>query len=194
MVAFFLVVHHYERDLPTTEELKSYNPPQVTRFLARDGTVIGELFVERRTLVPVIEIPPVMSLAALAAEDARFYKHDGLNYLGMLRALIVNLRSAEARQGGSTITQQVVKNVLLTHERTLDRKMRELLLARRIEQELTKDQILELYLNHIYFGHGRYGVEEAARFYFGKSVRQVTLAEAALLAGLVKGPPSTRRA
>ncbi|WP_437715265.1 PBP1A family penicillin-binding protein [Sorangium sp. So ce448] len=188
VIAFFLVVGHYERDLPTTAELKNYNPPQVTRFLARDGTVIGELFVERRTLVPVTEIPPVMSLAALAAEDARFYKHDGLNYLGMLRALIVNLRSAEARQGGSTITQQVVKNVLLTHERTIDRKMRELLLARRIEQELTKDQILELYLNHIYFGHGRYGVEEAARFYFGKSVRQVTLAEAALLAGIVKGP------
>ncbi|WP_437976230.1 PBP1A family penicillin-binding protein [Sorangium sp. So ce295] len=188
VIAFFLVVRHYERDLPTTAELKNYSPPQVTRFLARDGTVIGELFVERRTLVPVTEIPPVMSLAALAAEDARFYKHDGLNYLGMLRALIVNLRSAEARQGGSTITQQVVKNVLLTHERTIDRKMRELLLARRIEQELTKDQILELYLNHIYFGHGRYGVEEAARFYFGKSVRQVTLAEAALLAGIVKGP------
>ncbi|WP_157906378.1 penicillin-binding protein 1A [Sorangium cellulosum] len=188
VIAFFLVVRHYERDLPTTAELKNYDPPQVTRFLARDGTVIGELFVERRTLVPVTEIPPVMSLAALAAEDARFYKHDGLNYLGMLRALIVNLRSAEARQGGSTITQQVVKNVLLTHERTLDRKIRELLLARRIEQELTKDQILELYLNHIYFGHGRYGVEEAARFYFGKSVRQVTLAEAALLAGIVKGP------
>ncbi|AUX28517.1 MULTISPECIES: penicillin-binding protein 1A [Sorangium] len=188
VIAFFLVVRHYEADLPTTAELKNYNPPQVTRFLARDGTVLGELFVERRTLVPVTEIPAVMSLAALAAEDARFYKHDGLNYLGMLRALLVNLRSAEARQGGSTITQQVVKNVLLTHERTLDRKMRELLLARRIEQELTKDQILELYLNHIYFGHGRYGVEEAARFYFGKSVRQVTLAEAALLAGLVKGP------
>ncbi|KYF94671.1 penicillin-binding protein, partial [Sorangium cellulosum] len=188
VIAFFLVVRRYEADLPTTAELKHYNPPQVTRFLARDGTVLGELFVERRTLVPVTEIPPVMSLAALAAEDARFYKHDGLNYLGMLRALLVNLRSAEARQGGSTITQQVVKNVLLTHERTLDRKMRELLLARRIEQELTKDQILELYLNHIYFGHGRYGVEEAARFYFGKSVRQVTLAEAALLAGIVKGP------
>ncbi|XYH98876.1 penicillin-binding protein 1A [Sorangium sp. So ce1128] len=187
-IAFFLVVRHYESDLPTTAELKNYNPPQVTRFLARDGAVIGELFVERRTLVPVTEIPPAMSLAALAAEDARFYKHDGLNYLGMLRALIVNLRSAEARQGGSTITQQVVKNVLLTHERTLDRKIRELLLARRIEQELTKDQILELYLNHIYFGHGRYGVEEAARFYFGKSIRQVTLAEAALLAGIVKGP------
>ncbi|AGP33496.1 penicillin-binding protein 1A [Sorangium cellulosum] len=188
VIAFFLVVRRYEADLPTTAELNHYNPPQVTRFLARDGTVLGELFVERRTLVPVTEIPPVMSLAALAAEDARFYKHDGLNYLGMLRALLVNLRSAEARQGGSTITQQVVKNVLLTHERTLDRKMRELLLARRIEQELTKDQILELYLNHIYFGHGRYGVEEAARFYFGKSVRQVTLAEAALLAGIVKGP------
>ena len=183
-----LVIRHYEADLPSLRALKSYNPPQVTRVLARDGQLLGELFVERRTLVSIESIPPQMKLAALAAEDAGFYEHTGLNYLGLLRALVVNLRGGRLRQGGSTITQQVIKNVLLTQERTMDRKMREMILARQIEAELGKDEILELYLNHIYFGHGRYGVEEAARVYFGKSIRDVTLGEAAILAGIIKGP------
>ncbi|HVY49576.1 MAG TPA: PBP1A family penicillin-binding protein [Minicystis sp.] len=187
-VAVALVVRHFEEGLPSVAELRAYDPPQVTRVLARDGTLLGELFTERRTLVRISEIPPQMKLAVLAAEDAGFYEHAGLNYLGMLRAIVVNLRSTRARQGGSTITQQVIKNVLLTPEKTLGRKVKEALLARRIEQEMSKDEILELYLNQIYFGHGRYGVEEAARFYFGKSVRDVTLAEAAMLAGVVKGP------
>jgi penicillin-binding protein 1A len=187
-VGVALVIRHYEADLPSLRALKSYNPPQVTRVLARDGQLLGELFVERRTLVSIESIPPQMKLAALAAEDAGFYEHTGLNYLGLLRALMVNLRGGRLRQGGSTITQQVIKNVLLTQERTMDRKMREMILARQIEAELGKDEILELYLNHIYFGHGRYGVEEAARVYFGKSIRDVTLGEAALLAGIIKGP------
>lgn len=187
VAAIAAVLHHYGRDLPSTAELESWHPQQVTRVLARDGTVLGEIYVERRTVVPIEGIPPAMKLAALAAEDAGFYEHQGLDYLGMVRALVVNLRGGR-RQGASTITQQLIKNVLLTPERTFARKFKELLLARRIEQELTKDQILDLYLNEIYFGHGRYGVEEAARFYFAKSVRDVTLAEAALLAGIVKGP------
>jgi penicillin-binding protein 1A len=187
-IALTGLLKQYERNLPSTAELKNYDPPQVTRILARDGTVLGELFLERRTLVPIDAIPKSLKLAVLAAEDAEFYRHEGLDYLGMLRALIVNLRHAEARQGGSTITQQVVKNVLLSSEKTFDRKVRELLLARRIEQELSKDEILELYLNHINFGHGRYGVEEASRYYFGKSVGKITLAEAAMLAALPKGP------
>jgi penicillin-binding protein 1A len=187
-VGVALVLRHYEADLPSLRALKSYNPPQVTRVLARDGQLLGELFVERRTLVSIEAIPAQMKLAALAAEDANFYQHTGLNYLGLLRAVLVNLRGGRLRQGGSTITQQVIKNVLLTHERTMNRKMREMILARQIEAELGKDEILELYLNHIYFGHGRYGVEEAARVYFGKSIRDVTLSEAALLAGIIKGP------
>ncbi len=187
-VALALFVRHYEKDLPSVAELRAYSPPQVTRVLARDGTLLGELFVERRTVVSINQMPPQMKLAALAAEDASFYEHAGLNYLGMLRAIAVNLRSSHARQGGSTITQQVIKNVLLTPEKTLGRKVREALLARRIEQELSKDEILELYLNQINFGHGRYGVEEASRFYFGKSVKDLTLAEAAMMAGVVKGP------
>jgi penicillin-binding protein 1A len=183
-----LVLRHYEADLPSLRALKSYNPPQVTRVLARDGQLLGELFVERRTLVGIEAIPAQMKLAALAAEDANFYQHTGLNYVGLLRAVLVNLRGGRLRQGGSTITQQVIKNVLLTHERTMDRKMREMILTRQVEAELGKDEILELYLNHIYFGHGRYGVEEAARLYFGKSIRDVTLGEAALIAGIIKGP------
>jgi len=187
LLAAVALLHHYGADLPSTAELRSYHPQQVTRILARDGTVIGELFVERRTIVPIGEIPNRMKLAALAAEDASFYEHAGLNYLGMFRALVKDV-TGRTRQGGSTITQQVVKNVLLSPERTLSRKVREAILARRIEAELTKDEILELYLNQIYFGHGRYGVEEAARYYFGKSVRDVSLAEAAMLAGIIKGP------
>jgi penicillin-binding protein 1A len=188
MLAAILVLRHYEADLPSLRGLKSYSPPQVTRVLARDGQLLGEVFVERRTLVPIADVPPQMKLAALAAEDASFFEHKGLNYFGLLRALLVNLRGGRTRQGGSTITQQVIKNAVLTPERTMHRKVREMILARQIESELTKDEILELYLNHIYFGHGRYGVEEAARVYFGKSIREVTLGEAALLAGIIKGP------
>jgi penicillin-binding protein 1A len=139
-------------------------------------------------VVSIESLPPHVKLAVLAAEDAGFYEHEGLNYYGILRALLVNLRAGRTRQGGSTITQQVVKNLLLDPERTYKRKIREALLARRLEQELKKDEILELYLNHIYFGHGRYGIEEAARDNFGKPAKDITIAEAALLAGLVAGP------
>ena len=187
-LALVLVLRHYEADLPSVGDLRSYDPPQVTRVLARDGTALGEMFVERRTVVSIQSVPDVMKKAVLAAEDARFYEHAGLNYLGMLRALAHNVTSPGSLQGGSTITQQVVKNVLLSPERTFSRKAKEVILARRIEQALSKDEILELYLNHIYFGHGRYGIEEASRYYFGKSVSDLKLPEAALLAGIVKGP------
>ena len=187
VLAVAIAIRHYEAGLPSIRDVKTYSPPQVTRVLARDGTLLGELFTERRTLVPIEAIPNAMKLAALAAEDAAFYEHAGLNYLGVLRAVWKSTTSSH-RQGGSTITQQVVKNVLLTPERTIGRKVREAILARRIEAELSKDEILDLYLNHIYFGHGRYGVEEAARYYFGKSIRDVTLGEAATLAGIIKGP------
>lgn len=188
MTAVAIAVRRYERDLPTTVELKRYSPPQVTRVLARDGTLLGEHFVERRTVVKLDAVPPHVKLAFLAAEDASFYEHEGLDYPGMLRAILVNLRSQSSRQGASTITQQVVKNVLLTQEKTYERKIKEVILSRKIEQELSKDEILELYLNHIYFGHGRYGVEEAARYYFGKGIAELSLGEATILAGIPKGP------
>lgn len=203
LLTAWLLVRHYEADLPSVAELeRGYHPSQVTRVVARDGTLLAEVFTERRTVVGIDELPAHVKLAVLAAEDANFYNHEGLNYLGIGRAFVINLRSGRTRQGGSTITQQVVKNILLdTTERTYKRKMREALLARRLEQELCptcgndeegkrrrKDKILELYLNHIYFGSGRYGIEEAARYNFGKSARELTIAEAAMLAGVPAGP------
>ena len=188
-VALFLAVRHYEKDLPDVHGLRaSYKPPQVTRVLARDGSVLAEVFLERRTVISIKTLPPHVKLAVLAAEDASFYEHEGINYLGIVRAMLVNVRSGRVRQGASTITQQVVKNVLLDAERSLKRKVREALLARRLEQELSKDEILELYLNHIYFGGGRYGIEEAARYYFGKSAKDMTFGEAAMIGAVIAGP------
>lgn len=185
----FLTIRHYEADLPSVEQLRSgYAPPQVTRVLARDGSQLASVFTERRTVVPLTEVSDAAKLAFLAAEDASFYEHEGLDYWGMLRALLANIRAGHTVQGGSTITQQVVKNVLLDSERSYRRKIRETILARRLEQHLSKDEIFSLYLNHIYLGHGRYGVEEASRFYFGKKAKELGVAEAALLAGLVASP------
>ncbi len=190
-VAFWLYVRSIEAELPPVTDLRhTYKPPQVTRVLARDGSVLAELFTERRTLVAIETLPDHVKRAVLGAEDATFYEHEGLNYLGIMRAAYVNLRSGEVRQGGSTITQQVVKNILLDSERSYRRKIREAVLARKLEQELKKDEILELYLNHIYFGHGRYGIEEASRDLFGKSAKDMTVAEAALLAGIIACPES----
>ena len=188
-IAAWLVVRHFEEGLPDAVELKTWKAPQVTRVLARDGTVLAELFTQRRTVVSIASLPPHVKLAVLAAEDAGFYEHEGLNYWGIARAVLVNLRAGGTRQGGSTITQQVVKNLLLvSHERTLSRKIREALLARKLEQQLGKDPILELYLNNIYLGRGRYGIEEAARDDFGKSARDLSIAEAAIIAGRIADP------
>jgi penicillin-binding protein 1A len=188
-IAVVVAVRQVESTLPPTPDLRNnYHPPQVTRVLARDGTLLAELFTERRTVVGLAALPAHVKLAVLAAEDASFYEHEGLNYWGILRAFAVNLRAGRTRQGASTITQQVVRAFLLDSGRTYKRKIREALLARRIEQELSKDEILELYLNHIYFGRGRYGIEEAAKDSFGKSAKDVTIAEAALLAGLLPNP------
>lgn len=182
-------VEYYSRDLPSVADLrKGYDPPQVTKILAKDGTELASLFTERRTVIPLTRVPDHVKLAFLAAEDAHFYEHEGLNYLGMLRALAANLRAGKTVQGGSTITQQVIKNLLLDSTRSYERKMRETILARRLEQHLSKDEIFSLYLNHIYLGHGRYGVEEAARFYFGKPTQELNLTEAVALAGLVASP------
>jgi len=179
----------YGRGLPDVHGLRTaWRPPQTTRVLDSRGALLAELYIERRTVVPLERLPRHLVTALLAAEDARFYTHDGLAWTGMLRALVVNVRHGTVAQGASTITQQVVKNVLLTPERTLARKVREVLLARAIERELQKNDILFLYVNHIAFGHGRNGVEEAARFYFGHGVESLTLGESALLAGIPKSP------
>ncbi len=181
------VLWYYGRDLPEVETLRDYHPPQVTRVVDREGELIGESWQERRTVVPIERVPRVLVLSVLAAEDADFYRHQGLDYAGLMRAVVRGILSGHFR-GTSTITQQVIKNLVLSPERTLSRKIRELLLARRLEQELSKEEILELYLNHVNFGHGRYGVQEAAQFYFGKDVDQLSLAEASLIAGIPQSP------
>ncbi len=181
-------VQHYGRDLPDVQQLHTYHPPQVTRVVDRDGTVLGESWQERRTVVPLERVPRFLVLSVLAAEDADFYRHEGLDYPGLVRAIARGVLSGGHFRGTSTITQQVIKNLLLTSERSYERKIRELLLARQLEQEFTKDEILELYLNHVNFGHGRYGVQEAAQFYFGKDVEDLTLGEASLIAGIPQSP------
>ncbi len=182
------VIAYYDRDLPDVHALRDYRPPQVTRVVDRDGEVLGEIYAERRTVVPLDRVPRVLVLSVLAAEDADFYRHEGLDYAGLFRAVVRGILSGGHFRGTSTITQQVVKNLLLTSDRSMERKIRELILARRLEEEFTKDEILALYLNHINFGHGRYGVQEASRFYFGCDVSELTLAQASLLAGIPQSP------
>jgi penicillin-binding protein 1A len=176
-------------NLPTIDRAGDYRPKVVTRVLSHDGQLIGELFEERRTVVPRERIPRLVRSAFVDAEDAQFFDHRGLNYWGMLRALLHNLRPGAHLHGASTITQQLVRTyVLKSDARTVRRKVQEMYLAMRLERYLSKDDILWIYLNQIYFGHGRHGIEEAARYYFGKSVSEVNLAEAAVLASLPKGP------
>jgi penicillin-binding protein 1A len=175
-------------NLPTLKALGDYHPKQVTRVLDRNGAVIGELGAEKRTVVPFASIPKVLINAVVAAEDADYFNHAGLDYRGMARAFIENVIRGRTAQGGSTITQQVVKTFLLSPERTMRRKVQEIILARKLSQKFTKEEVLALYLNQIYYGHGRYGCEEAARYFFGKSVRDINVAEAALLAGLPQSP------
>jgi penicillin-binding protein 1A len=182
------VLLYFNSGLPPIDNLASYSPPQVTRLLDRNGVVVADLFEERRTVVPFERIPKQVLQAFLAAEDADFYKHQGLDFPGLLRAFWANLKAGRVVQGGSTITQQVIKTFLLGPERSYGRKIRELLLAFRVESNLTKDEILFLYLNQIYFGHGCYGVQEAGRFYFGKDVQDLSLSDGALLASLPKSP------
>jgi penicillin-binding protein 1A len=182
------LVFSWTRELPAFDGLQDYRPLLATRVYGADGSEVFEFARERRTVVPFAEIPEVMKKAVLAAEDAKFYEHQGLDWLAIARCAAKGLLRGRLSCGGSTITQQVVKTFLLPHEGRLKRKVKELWLAPRIEKRLSKDEILFLYLNQIYFGHQRYGVEEAARFYFGKSVRNVTLGEAAVLAGVVQSP------
>ncbi len=189
VAGFAAAVGVYSGDLPSTGELReNYRPDQVNRYYAADGSLIGETYAERRSVAPMSKIPGIMIKAVLAAEDADFFEHRGLDYPGILRALWINVRARRKAQGASTITQQVVRTFYLGPEKTFSRKFKELLLARRLEQNLSKEEILFLYLNQIYFGHGRYGIQEASRLYYGKEVEDVGLGEAALLAGLPKGP------
>ena len=195
-VTIALTFWMYGRDpnLPRIEKLADYKPKQVTTIVDRNDQRIGEIFTQRRTFVPYEKIPPILVDAFIAAEDNHYWQHEGVDYMGMVRAFFTNLRAGKTKQGASTITQQVVKNFLLTPERTFKRKIQEIILARRLEQALTKQEIMTLYLNEIYFGGRRYGVQEAARFYFGKDVIQINAGEAAVLAALPKEPETYYKA
>ena len=184
----YTLYDQYWTQLPPIHRLLEYNPPVATRVFAEDGTLVGEFYVEKRYLTPIERIPKVVRQAFVAAEDADFYEHHGIDLTSIARAFIANLRAGNVVQGGSTITQQVVKALLLSPERSYRRKLREVMLSLKLERELTKDQILYLYLNQIYLGDGNYGIGAAARSYFGKTVPELGLAEAALLAGLPKAP------
>src|SRR5690606_37098835 len=181
------VVAGYFRSVPPLDEV-NFDPKLTTYIYDVKGRVIARLFTENRIPVRLHEIPEVVRLAFIAAEDSDFYQHHGIDFFGIARAALVNLRAGAIEQGGSTITQQLAKLAFLTNDRTWSRKFKELLLAIQIERKYTKDEILESYLNVVYFGHGAYGVEAASQIFFQKSVSEVNLHEAALLAAVVNGP------
>ena len=176
------------RDLPGFTKIADYRPALATTVLARDGSVLGYLYREKRFMISLEDMPKELPRAFLAAEDAEFYQHDGVDPEAILRAFIVNMQSGTKRQGGSTITQQVIKRLLLTPERSYERKIKEAILAFRLERYLTKDEILTIYLNQTFLGANAYGVEAAARTYFGKHAKELTIAECAVIAGLPQAP------
>ena len=185
------VIWHFSKDLPDYTQLQNYEPPVMTRVHAADGSLLAEYAKERRLYLPIQAVPKLVINCFLAAEDKNFYEHGGIDYTGMLRAALFyaeNYGTNRRPQGASTITQQVAKNFLLTNEVSFSRKIKEALLAMRIERTYSKDKILELYLNEIYLGLGAYGIAAASLVYFDKSVNELTIAEAAYLASLPKAP------
>ena len=182
-VYFFL-----SRNLPKISTLKDYRPPIITTVYSDDNRKIGEFFKERRIVIPLSQMPEMLKKAFVAAEDSRFYKHQGIDILSIIRAFFKNIEAGTIVQGGSTISQQVTKSFFLTPERSYIRKIKEAILAYRLDKKFSKDEILFLYLNQIYLGHGAYGVEAASENYFGKSAKDLNLAECAMLAGLPQAP------
>jgi len=176
--------------LPSLEALTDYHPIVPLRIYSADGVLLGEFGKERRALVKIADVPESMIHAILAAEDDSFYRHGGVDYAGVLRAALSNFTSGGTHQGASTITMQVARNFFLTKEKTFTRKFNEVLLAFKIEHYLSKDEILQLYINQIYLGQRSYGFASAAQIYYGKPLKQISIAEAAMLAGLPKAPSS----
>ncbi len=182
--AFFGLTH----DLPQIRTLETFKPSAVTRIYSLDKVLLAELFIEKRDPVPLKVIPYYLKAALIATEDRKFYKHSGVDLKGILRAIVKDIRAGKFVEGASTITQQLAKTLFLTSKKTLIRKIKEAVLAFQMERRYTKDEILELYLNQVYFGSGAYGVESAARLFFGKSVKDLDLTECALIAGMPKSP------
>jgi len=185
LVGAFLALSH---DLPQILSLETFKPSSITRIYSADKVLLAELFLEKRDPVPLKVIPGYLKKALIATEDRKFYKHSGIDLKGIFRAVISNIRAGEFAEGASTITQQLAKTLFLTPRKTLLRKIKEAFIAFQLERRYTKNEILELYLNQVYFGSGAYGVESAARIFFGKQVKDLDLAECALIAGLPKSP------
>jgi len=176
------------KEIPGIAALKDYRPSIASRVYADNDELVDEFFAEDRKLIKVSEVPKMVIRAFVAAEDARFFQHQGLDWQSITRAFFKNLEAGHIVQGGSTITQQVAKSLYLSSERSYLRKIKEAVLAYKIDKYLTKEEILNLYLNYIYLGHGTYGIEAASQGYFGKSAKNLTLSEAAILASLPKAP------
>jgi penicillin-binding protein 1A len=190
LIVLWLIFQVYSHELAGTslESLKNYFPPTVSFIFASDHTLMAEIYNEHRLVLTLDQMPQNVLNAFVAAEDSSFFQHQGVDLIGIGRAVLANLKAGQTVQGASTITQQMIRSFLLSNERTYDRKFREMFLAWRAEHILSKEEILFLYLNRIYLGRGAYGVESAARMYFGKTAAQLTLAEAAILAGLAQAP------
>lgn len=190
LIAVALIFDHYTRDLPSTDQLATYDPPVVTRLYASDGKLLAEYAKEKRFFVPLTAIPKHVQQAFISAEDRNFYEHQGIDFWGLFRAMYENVSKLGQGNlvGGSTITQQVVKNFLLTSEKSIERKVKEAILAWRISKIYSKEKILELYLNQIYLGRGNYGVAAAAVNFFNRSLDELSIEESALLAAMPKAP------
>ncbi len=178
----------YENDLPQVSSLEDFEPNIITQVFAADGSILGEFAIEKRVVIRFSDIPPALRNAIVAVEDADFWKHLGVNPWRVPGAALANLRSGRREQGSSTLTMQLSRLLFLTPEKTYERKIKEVILAFQIEKNFTKEEIFSLYCNQVYFGHGQYGVEAASRFFFAKPARELTLSEAALLAGLPQNP------
>ncbi|MBU0993462.1 MAG: penicillin-binding protein 1A [Proteobacteria bacterium] len=188
IVGFSCIYLYVSKELPKISTLKDYRPPTITTVYSDDERKIAEFYKERRIVVPLGEMPEMLIEAFIAAEDSRFFQHKGIDFLSIFRAFFKNIEAGTVVQGGSTITQQVTKSFFLTPERSYERKLKEAILAYRLDKTFSKEEILYLYLNQIYLGHGAYGIEAAAENYFGKTVKEINLAECAMLAGLPQAP------
>lgn len=188
LLVFWIMIARFSAKLPKIITVQDYTPLKVSEVFDRNGEKIGEFLREKRMVIETKDLPKYVSEAFIAAEDSDFYKHNGVNFQAIFRAMIANMKAGRTVQGGSTITQQVAKQILLTSERSMDRKIKEAILARRMEKDLSKEDIMYLYLNQIYFGQGAHGIEMAAQVYFKKPAKDLDIHEAAILAGLPKAP------
>ena len=191
LIILLLIFSHYGKSVDDYRRLATYEPPITSRLYASDGRLLAEYATEKRVFVPYDAIPKQLVQAFMSAEDKKFFSHGGVDFVGIVRAVFQNIRNAGSGRrmiGASTITQQVAKNFLLTNEASFERKIKEAILAVRIERAFSKEYIMELYLNQIYLGHYSYGVAAAALNYFNKALDELTVAESAFLAALPKGP------